>query len=878
MLGMLLKMIWDPNKKEVKKLRKIADIINSFEEDIKKLNDEELKGKTGEFRNRLEKGESLDKILPEAFAVAREASSRVIGLRHYDVQLMGGIVLHQGRIAEMKTGEGKTLVATAPIYLNALTGRGVHLVTVNDYLAKRDSEWMGPVYRFLGLTVGVIQHSMDPHERKDIYSRDVIYVTNNEIGFDYLRDNMVYDMEDRVHRDLHFAIIDEVDNILIDEARTPLIISGRGTKATDEYARFARIVKDLQKDKDYTVDEKAHSVPLTEEGVARAENLIGIRNLYDNENIELTHQLTQALKAKELFKKDVHYLLKDGEIVIVDEFTGRLMFGRRYSDGLHQAIEAKENVKIRSEDQTLATITFQNFFRLYEKLGGMTGTAATEEEEFRKIYGMDVVVIPPNMPMVRKDHADVIYKSEQAKLKAIVEEIKELNSNGAPALVGTRSVEMSEILSKMLKKEKVPHNVLNAKYHEQEADIISQAGRKGSVTISTNMAGRGTDIILGGDPTKLATVDFNASTYEEKNYEEFYRKWKEICDKEHKEVVELGGLHIIGTERHESRRIDNQLRGRSGRQGDPGSSRFYIALEDELMRLFGSDKIQGYMEKLGYDDSIPIEHSIISKQIEAAQARVEAHHFSIRKNVLEYDEVMNQQREVIYGERLKVLHGEALRPHIIKMIEVIIQNRIDIYANTDMNREEWDLQGLIDTIQEFFLLTDEIPLSALDGMKSSEIKDFFLDMAVGAYKSKETEFGEEALKRLEQIILLKMIDTKWIDHLDVMDNLRDGIGLRGYGGRDPRVEYEIEAFETFQEMMQNIQEDTVRFLIRAKPVSEAGTKKHEKVFVISGTNRDEGAAVRTVKRGQKIGRNDPCPCGSGKKYKKCCIGKQAVKQ
>ncbi|HPZ09722.1 MAG TPA: preprotein translocase subunit SecA, partial [Candidatus Eremiobacteraeota bacterium] len=714
-----------------------------------------------------------------------------------------------------------------------------------------------------------------PHERKKVYNCDVVYVTNNEVGFDYLRDNMVYDIEDMVHRDLHYAIIDEVDNILIDEARTPLIISGRGTKASDEYHRFARLVKDLNKETDYTVDEKAHSVPLTEEGVFKVEKYLGIENLYDNENMELTHQLTEALKAKELFKRDVHYVIKDQEIIIVDEFTGRLMFGRRYSDGLHQAIEAKEGVKVRSQDQTLATITFQNFFRLYDKLAGMTGTAATEEEEFRKIYGMDVVVIPTNMAMVRDDRPDVIYKSEEAKLKALIEEIAELNEKGAPVLVGTRSVEMSERLSKMLHKRKIPHNVLNAKYHEKEAEIIAQAGRKGTVTISTNMAGRGTDIILGGDPAKVALAEFNASTEEGKSYDEIYKRCKEICQREHDEVVSLGGLHILGSERHESRRIDNQLRGRSGRQGDPGSSRFYIALEDELMRLFGSDKIQGYMEKLGYDDSIPIEHPIISKQIEAAQSRVEAHHFSIRKNVLEYDEVMNQQREVIYGERRKVLSGEDLTPHIMDMIDRIVQNKIDIYANPGMNKDEWDIAGLIESIKEFFLLTDDIPLSALEGMNSKALKDFFLDLAQSAYKSREEEFGTENFKRLEQIILLRMIDTKWIDHLDIMDNLRDGIGLRGYGGKDPRIEYEMEAFETFQEMMANIQEDTVTYIMRARPVQDVGRK--QRVFVISGTNRDESAQSRVpVKRGQKIGRNDPCPCGSGKKYKKCCISKESV--
>ena len=873
MIGMVLKKVWDPNKREVKKLARMVEHINSLEEDIKKLSDDELKGKTAEFRNRLDRGENLDSLLNEAFAVVRETSSRVMTMRHYDVQLMGGIVLHQGRIAEMKTGEGKTLMATAPIYLNALTGRSVNLVTVNDYLARRDSEWMSPIYNFLDLSVGSIQHAMSPSERKEVYKCSVVYVTNNEIGFDYLRDNMVYDINNRVHDDLHYAIVDEVDNILIDEARTPLIISGRGTKSSSEFNRFSRLVGELKKDEDYTVDEKAHSVPLTEEGVLKVEKLLNVENLYDNENIDLTHHLTQALKAKELFKRDVQYVLKDQEVVIVDEFTGRLMFGRRYSDGLHQAIEAKERVKVRSQDQTLATITFQNFFRLYEKLAGMTGTAATEEEEFRKIYGMDVVVIPTNKPLIRKDLSDVIYAKDSSKLNAMVEEVERLHSKGAPVLMGTRSVELSEHLGRMLQKKKIPHNVLNAKYHEQEASIIAQAGRKGAVTISTNMAGRGTDIILGGDPVKLAQAEYESlENKEEVSFEELLEKWKKACKEEQKDVLEAGGLHIVGSERHESRRIDNQLRGRSGRQGDPGASKFYISLEDELMRLFGSDKIQGYIEKFGYDDSIPIENSFITKQIEVAQAKVESHHFSIRKRVLEYDEVMNQQREVIYGERKKVLEGEDLKPHIGNMIDLVVKNRIDLYANKDMPQESWELEELIESIKEFFLLEDEIPVDAIIDMQGEDLKEFFLEIAKEAFKKKENEFPPGDFDRLCQVVLLRMIDTKWIDHLDNMDNLREGVGLRGYGGRDPRIEYEMEAFDTFQDMMDNIQEDTVKFIMRARPMV-TGERKHQAVFVVSGTNRGEAGTTGTVRTGKKVGRNAPCPCGSGKKFKRCCLSK-----
>jgi len=717
MLGFIKDWL-DDNAREVKKLQRVVDEINRLEPKMSAMPDGDLKGMTAVFRERLEKGESLDDILPEAFAVVREVSRRVLGMRHFDVQLMGGIVLHQGRIAEMKTGEGKTLVATLPVYLNALTGEGVHVVTVNDYLARRDSEWMGQIYRFLGLSVGLIVHGLDWEERRRAYCSDVTYGTNNEFGFDYLRDNMAHHPDQLVQRELNYAIVDEVDSILIDEARTPLIISGQAEKSTDLYYTFARIVPRLVRETDYNVDEKAHTVAVTESGVAKVEKMIGVENLYDDKNIELTHHLNQALKAHALMKRDRDYVVKDGQVIIVDEFTGRLMFGRRYSDGLHQAIEAKEGVKIERESQTLATITFQNYFRMYKKLAGMTGTAATEEQEFRKIYGLDVVVIPTNMPMIRKDLPDVIYKTEQAKFRAVVEEIARRHAVGQPVLVGTISIEKSEILSSMLKKKGIPHQVLNAKYHDKEAEIVAQAGRLGAVTIATNMAGRGTDILLGGNPEFLARQEmrkmsrqFEASDEiaeispggDDQTYKQVLEKYRRQTGEEHDRVVELGGLHIIGTERHESRRIDNQLRGRCGRQGDPGSSQFFSSLEDDLMRLFGSENISGIMDRLGIEEDMPIEHSIITRSIETAQKRVENRNFDIRKHVLQYDDVMNQQRELIYKQRRQVLTGENMKDHILGMIEASVGRGVSAYCPEGVHPEEWDLQGLLEYADQLFL-------------------------------------------------------------------------------------------------------------------------------------------------------------------------------
>lgn len=843
----LVKRFLDSNEREVRRIQKIVITINSYEEQYMKLSDDAVREKTREFKDRITKGESLDALLPEAFALVREASRRTISLRHYDVQLMGGIILHEGRIAEMKTGEGKTLVATSPVYLNALTGRGVHVVTVNDYLAKRDRNWMGPLYEFLGLTVGVIQHDMDPIARQKAYGCDITYGTNNEIGFDYLRDNMVTHLSSCVLRELNYAIVDEVDSILIDEARTPLIISGLGGESTDQYYRFSQIVRNLVKDKDYHVEEKAHSVPLTDEGVSKVEKLLNVENLYANENFEFTHHLNAALKAKELFKRDDDYVVKDGEIVIVDEFTGRYMFGRRYSDGLHQAIEAKEGVKVRQEDQTLATITFQNFFRLYKKLAGMTGTAATEEDEFRKIYNLDVVVIPTHRPMVRKDYPDQIYKNEDGKYRAVVREIEELYGRGEPVLVGTRSIERSEMLAGLLKKRGIPHQVLNAKYHEKEAEIIAQAGRFKAVTIATNMAGRGVDIILGGNPPDI---------------------------EEQKKIVELGGLHIIGTERHESRRIDNQLRGRSGRQGDPGSSRFYISLEDELMRLFGSDKISGIMTRLGMDEDTPIEHGIITKQIEHAQARVEGHNFEIRKNVMEYDHVMNEQRKVIYTDRRRVLEeGDSVKQFVSLMLERSLSRFILSYVNPDLPQDQWDLEGLKTGLFEMipFENIDRAELNdLLDGKRlpAKDFKDKILNLATIAYENKEKRFSYETMRDIERMVLLHIIDSKWIDHLYNMDALREGIGLRAYGQKDPRLEYISEAFEMFKNLQQSIEEDLTRYLFKVQMVPP---QERRSSYHITSTNRDDdGGKGMPVRRSEaKIGRNDPCHCGSGKKYKKC---------
>ncbi|HBT47841.1 MAG TPA: preprotein translocase subunit SecA [Peptococcaceae bacterium] len=887
MLG-FLRNILDDNARELKKLSRQVQVINSLEPEISALSDADLQARTGEFRRRLERGATLDDLLPEAFAVVREASKRVLGLRHFDVQLMGGIVLHQGRIAEMKTGEGKTLVATLPAYLNALAGRGVHIVTVNDYLARRDSEWMGKIYRFLGLTVGLIVHGLDPAERRRAYGADITYGTNNEFGFDYLRDNMALHPDHVVQRDLYYAIVDEVDSILIDEARTPLIISGEAEKPTEMYYTVARIIPRLKPEEDYRVDEKAKVATLTEAGVAKVEKMLGIDNLYDDANIELAHHVQQALKAHTLMKRDRDYVVKDGQVIIVDEFTGRLMFGRRYSEGLHQAIEAKEGVKIERETQTLATITFQNYFRMYEKLAGMTGTAATEEEEFRKIYGLDVVVIPTHKPMIRVDYPDVIYRTEKGKFQAVVEEIAERHAKGQPILVGTISIEKSERLSEMLKKRGIPHQVLNAKYHEKEAEIIAQAGRLGAVTIATNMAGRGTDIMLGGNPEFLAKERMRQAGYppeviaeatgfgpvsspevEEARrvYREFLAEAKKETELEHQKVVTLGGLHIIGTERHESRRIDNQLRGRAGRQGDPGSSRFYISLEDDLMRLFGAENIAGLLDRLGMDDSTPIDHPLVSRSIETAQKKVEAHNFDLRKHVLEYDDVLNQQREIIYRQRRQVLMGEDLSSVIEDMITTVVDRTIERFAGESKYPEEWDWKGFLEYAGRLFLPGVEPSLAGeLANMEKEEVYAFLREKALEFYRRREEELGKETLRELERLILLKVVDAKWMDHLDAMDQLRQGIGLRAYGQRDPLVEYKFEAYQMFQEMIASIQEEVVRYLYH---VRVALPEERRPRRVVENRYQEEGPR-QPVRREQKIGRNDPCPCGSGKKYKKCC--------
>ncbi|MGE5396018.1 MAG: preprotein translocase subunit SecA [Chitinophagales bacterium] len=823
----LLKDIFDDNKREVKKLSKVVDIINSLENEMTGLTDLELSAKTVEFRNRLESGETLDDILPEAFAAVREASKRTLGMRHFDVQLIGGMVLHQGRIAEMKTGEGKTLVATLPAYLNALAGRGVHIVTVNDYLARRDSEWMKPIYEKLGMSVGLIVHGLTYDERRESYAADITYGTNNEFGFDYLRDNMVIDISHMVQRDLYYAIVDEVDSILIDEARTPLIISGEADKPTDLYFKIAKFIPRLNKEEDYQVDEKAHLVTLTEQGVTKVEKYFAVDNLADDRYLELAHHVNQGLRAYSLMRRDRDYVVKDGEIIIVDEFTGRLMFGRRYSDGLHQAIEAKEGVKIERESQTLATVTFQNYFRMFKKLAGMTGTAATEEQEFVKIYKMDVVVVPTHMPMIRMDQPDVIYRTEEGKFQAVVEDIVERHKKGQPVLVGTISIEKSEMLSQRLAKRGVPHQVLNAKHHEKEAQIISQAGQIDTVTIATNMAGRGTDIVLGEG------------------------------------VTELGGLYVLGTERHEARRIDNQLRGRSGRQGDQGESRFYVSMEDDLLRLFGADNIQGMLDRLGMDDSIPIEHRLISRAIENAQKKVEGRNFDIRKNVLEYDDVINQQREMIYAERKKVLTEENLKETVTSMIDDVSESIVNVFAGEKKYAEEWDLNGLVNLIEQNYAPIPDLSVDTFKGMTRRDVREFLREQAYEMYDRREAEIGPETMRELEKAVLSRVIDEKWMDHIDSMDQLREGINLRAYGQREPLQEYKFEAYNAFQSMVEAIKEDVVRYMFRIKIV----TQTEERVMV---ENRQDDSPKQPVKAGNKVGRNDPCPCGSGKKYKKCC--------
>jgi len=877
----------DDNAREVKKLQHVVNKINSLEPKMSAMPEEELKGMTALFRERLDQGQTLDDILPEAFAVVREVSRRVLGMRHFDVQLLGGIVLHQGRIAEMKTGEGKTLVATLPVYLNALTGKGVHVITVNDYLARRDSEWMGQIYRYLGLSVGLVLHGLEWEDRRRAYRSDIAYGTNNEFGFDYLRDNMAQHPDQLVQRELNYAIVDEVDSILIDEARTPLIISGQAEKSTDLYFTFAKVVPRLVRETDYNVDEKAHTVAITESGVAKVEKMIGVENLYDDKNVELAHHLNQALKAHGLMKRDRDYVVKDGQVIIVDEFTGRLMFGRRYSDGLHQAIEAKEGVKIERESQTLATITFQNYFRMYDKLAGMTGTAATEEQEFKKIYGLDVVVIPSNKPLIRKDLPDVIYKTEQAKFSAVVEEIAARHDRGQPVLVGTISIERSEILSSMLRRRNINHQVLNAKFHDKEAEIVAQAGRLGAVTIATNMAGRGTDILLGGNPEFLARYELRSQGHEfetageiasvpaetdDSVYRALLEKYRKQSEEERRLVVEQGGLHIMGTERHESRRIDNQLRGRCGRQGDPGSSQFYSALEDDLLRLFGSDNISGIMDRLGIEEDMPIEHGMITRSIETAQKRVENRNFDIRKHVLQYDDVMNQQRELIYRQRRQVLTGGNLKESIMEMIGAVVERAVTTYAPEGVYPEEWDLKGLLEHAEQIFLPNSGLAPEDLAEMGRNELQSFLVERSKEMYEAREQELGEEMMREIERVVMLRIVDEKWMDHLDAMDQLREGIGLRAYGQKDPLVEYKFEGYEMFQNMIDSIQDDVVRYIFRVNVVQPEQRQKRQ---VVENRYAEEGPK-QPVRRENKIGRNDPCPCGSGKKYKKCCGRAEAV--
>lgn len=886
MFGILTKIIGTKNERELKRMWSVVEQVNSLESSIASLSDEQLKAKTGEFRKRLEAGTELDEILPEAFAIVREASKRVLNMRHFDVQIIGGLTLHEGKIAEMKTGEGKTLVATLPIYLNALDGHGAHVVTVNDYLAKRDAQWMGPVYHFLGLSVGIIQHEssfqydpsyhsedsrlqyLRPIERKEAYLSDITYGTNNEFGFDYLRDNMRYHINDYVQREQNFAIVDEVDSILIDEARTPLIISGPSEESTDKYYLIDKIIPKLSKETDFTVDEKAKSVMLTEEGNIKVERLLGAGNLYDPSNIELVHHVNQALRAHVLFQRDVDYIVKDNEVIIVDEFTGRLMPGRRWSDGLHQAIEAKEGGKIASENQTLATITFQNYFRMYNKLAGMTGTADTEAEEFAKIYNLDVLVIPTNKPMIRKDNADIVYKTVKGKFDAVIGEIEDCHKREQPVLVGTISIEKSELLSSLLKKRKIPHSVLNAKYHEREAEIVAQAGRSGTVTIATNMAGRGTDIVLGGNPEGVAKDMLrDRKDYTEEDFKKAVAQARETCARDREKVIGAGGLHILGTERHEARRIDNQLRGRSGRQGDPGSSRFYLSLEDDLMRIFGSDKISGIMDKLGMDDSQPIEHKWITKAIETSQKKVEAHNFDIRKHLLEYDDVMNKQRMEIYSFRREILSGENHKSKILEMAENVLDDILSVYCPEDKHPEEWDMKALGDALYGQFSVT---PVSEMKNFE--ELRGDLWDAIKQAYEKKEQEISPDTFRYLEKMILLQVLDTQWKDHLLSMDHLKEGVGLRGYGQRDPLVEYKKEAFDIFADLSGRVASEVLARLMKIQIAREDSvTKKFEpRPSRISYGRGGEDSKPQTIVKDRKIGRNDPCICGSGKKYKKCC--------
>ncbi len=882
MVSYLLKKIFGTkNERDLKRLQPLVASVNALEERFQALSDVELQAMTPHFRERLAQGESLDDLMPEAFATVREASRRVLGMRHFDVQLIGGAVLHSGKIAEMKTGEGKTLVATLPVYLNALTGRGVHVVTVNDYLARRDSEWMGAIYTFLGLSVGVIVHGVEDEGRRAAYRADITYGTNNEFGFDYLRDNMKFRLEDYVQREFHYAIVDEVDSILVDEARTPLIISGPSEDSTDKYYVVDKVIPHLRRakddkseDGDYSIDEKRKSALLTEAGVGKVERLLGIDNLYDPRQIEMLHHVNQALRAHTMYKRDVEYVVREGKVLIVDEFTGRLMPGRRWSDGLHQAVEAKEGVKIESENQTLATVTFQNFFRMYKKLAGMTGTADTEAVEFEKIYKLQVAVIPTNQPMIRADHGDVVYKTAREKFEAVANEIEELHQKGQPVLVGTISIENSEKVSKILKRRGVPHHVLNAKYHEREAEIVAQAGRHGAVTISTNMAGRGTDIMLGGNPVFLAKGEVDP-VVDPAGYQAALARYREQCAREKELVLAAGGLHILGTERHESRRIDNQLRGRSGRQGDPGSSRFYLSLEDDLMRIFGSERISGLLTKLGLQEGEDIQHPWITKAVENAQKKVEGHNFDIRKHLLEYDDVMNRQRESIYTWRREVLGAEDLTGQLREMMDAVANDLVAARCAAETPPEQWDVQGLQEALFQQFhvqLPQGEAELRALKDKLPATVRS-----AVAArHAEKLQEFGPEMASRLQKYILLQAIDGHWKEHLLAMDHLKEGVGLRGYAQENPLVVYKKEGFRAFMEMRDRIEEDVLEKLFLIQLVREEEAReiqqpaKPTRMVLTHGARPEEPSAETVRHKGPQVGRNDPCPCGSGKKYKKCC--------
>jgi preprotein translocase subunit SecA len=873
---------------EGRKRRRLQDLVAitaSFEPEMEELSDEQLKGKTEEFKRRLGDGESLDDILPEAFASVREAARRTLGQRHFDVQVMGAVVLHEGDIAEMKTGEGKTLVSTMPAYLNALEGQGVHVVTVNDYLAKRDSEWMGPIFRLLGLSVGLIQSQMAPEQRRPAYAADITYGTNNEFGFDYLRDNMAMRLDNMVQRGHHYGIVDEVDSILIDEARTPLIISGPVQDSAKWYQTFARLSPRLKREVDYEVDEQKRTVAVTEAGVARVEESLGVDNLYEHVHTPLVHHLQNALRAKELYKRDVEYIVKDGEVLIVDEFTGRILEGRRYSEGLHQAIEAKEGVRIKEENQTLATITIQNYFRMYDKLAGMTGTARTQAREFEEVYKLGVVEVPTNQTMVRLDQQDLIYKGEDAKWKSLVEDIVERNERGQPVLLGTVSIEKSEKLATLLSRRGVPHHVLNAKHHEKEAMIIAQAGRKGSVTVATNMAGRGVDIMLGGNPEYLARQEMAAGGWDndryllfelepeereqyEREYEPILKRFKKQTDAEHDEVTELGGLYVLGTERHESRRIDNQLRGRSGRQGDPGESRFYLSLGDDLMRLFASDRITAIMNRLKWPEDEPITAKMVTRAIESAQRQVESVNFERRKNVLKYDEVMNTQRKIVYGDRGKILHGEDLRDRALDMVAEVVEGTVAQYVSTEVFPEEWDLEGLVTSLQALY--PTKLTANQLRELEDVEgVSQAVLEEAVGAYEERERELSAGVMRDLERMVLLSVIDNKWREHLYEMDYLEEGIHLRAYGQRDPLVEYQREAHVMFEAMKGSIVEEFVRYIYRVELVRQDEPARPRPQRLVQARGKEEAQQAAAQATSGKVPRNAPCPCGSGRKYKKC---------